>query len=230
MPQITNEEYIRRALKFLEAHKDSYMNREYDYIQRNIRWGVERPYTSDLLRQLYDEAGIEEEDKNMYEGFISLLQKNFSLDTHIIEIGGGIIPSLAKKIALRQKTGTVTVYDPRLITNIDHPDNLILKKEEFTKETPLGDATLIIGFMPCDATGLLVDVATKNKKDFMVALCEGGMREQYGWLEDDDEWIGFIKYCAARGIEDNALGTLGEYSMEKYNNPYPVIYNKRKKS
>ena len=54
---------------------------------------------------------------------------DFDINTDIIEVGGGILPSLAKKIALRQKSGTVTVYDPRLITNIDKPDNLILKKE-----------------------------------------------------------------------------------------------------
>lgn len=230
MPQITKEEYIRRALKFVEAHKDSYTQREQDYIRRNCEWGIDRLFVSDLLRQVYDEAGITDIDKNMYEGFLKVLEENFDINTNIIEIGGGIIPSLAKKIALRQKSGTITVYDPRLITDIDHPDNLILKREMFSKETPIGNTSMIIGFMPCDATALLIDVACQNKVDFMVALCEGGTRENFGWLEDDDEWIGFIKYCALRGIEEKNMGTLGEASLEKYQNPYPIIYNKKRKS
>lgn len=230
MPKITEEEYMRRALKFIGAHKDSYTTRERDYITSNFHWGMKKPFTTDLLRQIYDEVGITDERVNMYEGFFKILEENFDINTDIIEIGGGIVPSLAKKIALRQKTGTVTVYDPRLMTSIDKPDNLILKREKFDKNTSIGDAKLIIGFMPCDATTLLIETACKNKTDFMVALCEGGMREGYGWLEEDDEWIGFVKYCAARGIEANGLGTLEEKSLEQYKNPYPIIYNKRKKS
>lgn len=230
MPQISKEEYIRRALKFVEAHKSSYTERELEYIKKNCEWGIDRPFVSDLLRQIYDEAGKTDIDTNIYEGFLKLLEEHFDINRDIIEVGGGINPSLAKKIALRQKSGTITVYDPRLMTDIDHPDNLILKKEKFERTTPIGNTQMIIGFMPCDAIGALIDVACQNKVDFMVALCEGGMREEYGWLEEDDEWIGFIKYIAARGIEKGNLGTLGVASMEKYQNPYPVIYNKKRKS
>ena len=230
MPKISQEEYIRRALKFLEAHKDSYTEREYDYIKRNISWGIDKPFISDLMRQVCDEIGKTDLSENMYEAFARMLESNFDINTDIIEIGGGIIPSLAKKIALRQKSGTITVYDPRLMTDIKHPENMILKKEMFNKDTPIGEAKMIIGFMPCDATTLLIETACAHGVDFMVALCEGGMREGYGWLEEDDEWIGFVKYCASRGIEDQNLGELREESLSEYNNPYPVIYNKRKKS
>ena len=230
MPKITKEEYARRALKFIEAHKENYTQREYEYIRGNIAWGMDKLFVSDLLRQVYDEIGMTDPKTNMYEGFVKLLEENFDLERDIIEIGGGIVPSLAKKIALRQKEGTITVYDPRLITDINHPDNLILKKEKFNKDTPIGNAQMIIGFMPCEATNLLIETACANNVDFMIALCEGGTREGYGWLEEDDEWIGFVKYCASRGIEDANLGTLEERSLEQYDNPYPVIYNKRRKS
>ena len=76
MPQITQEEYIRRALKFLEAHKDSYTEREYEYIKRNIRWGVDRPFISDLMRQVCDEVGKTDiytvTDDNVKSNVISL--------------------------------------------------------------------------------------------------------------------------------------------------------------
>lgn len=230
MPKITNEEYVKRALKFVEEHKDSYTPKELEFIYHNINRGLDYANTSDVLRQLYDEAGLHDIKYNVYEGFISLLEQNFDLNTDIIEIGGGRIPSLGKKIALRQKKGTVTVYDPRLITNIEKPSNLILKPELFDKTTAIGDAKLLIGYMPCEAAVLLVDSACKNKIDFMLALCEGGTRNEYGWLEDDHDWICFVRYCAIRGIENNSLGSLEQCYLEQYNNPYPVIYNKRKKS
>ena len=230
MPQISKEEYVRRILKFVEEHKDSYTPQELEYVYKNISNGLNYANHYDVLRQLYDEAGMNDIKHNVYEGFVTLLEQNFDLNTNIIEIGGGCIPSLGKKIALRQKKGTVTVYDPRLITNIDKPSNLILKPELFDDNTSIGDAKLLIGYMPCEAAILLIDSACDNKIDFMVALCEGGTRAKHDWIESDDEWIGYVKYIALRGIENNSLGVLGEYSLEQYNNPYPVIYNKRKKS
>ena len=48
--------------------------------------------------------------------------------------------------------------------------------------------------------------------------------------EDDSEWISYVKYCASSGIEKNSMGILQEASLEQYQNPYPVIYNKKRKS
>lgn len=230
MPQITKEEYLRRAVKFVEAHKDSYTPRELRTLLINTEGGINNPFAWDIIRQVLDEVGYTDKSINMYEGFMEILQKNFDINTDIVEIAGGIVPSLAKKIALRQKSGTVTVYDPRLITDIEKPDNLILKQEMFGKDTPLGNAKLVIGFMPCDATTAIINAACTNQIDFIVALCEGGLRKGYEWLEDDDEWIAHIKYLASLQVKKYDLGTLQEASLERYSNPYPVIYNKRRKS
>lgn len=230
MPKMPKEEYIRRVNKFLEAHRTSYTPREAEFIIHNATWGYEKDYVSDIMRQIYDEVGLLEEKQNMYEGFIKLLQQNFDINRDIIEVGGGVIPSLSKRLALRQKTGTVTVYDPRVIEDISKTDNLILRREMFGRNTPLGNSTMIIAFMPCDATNMIIDVACKHNLDFMIGLCEGGMRPGYEWLEDDDEWISHVKYNAYRGMENTDMGDLKEASMAEYHNPYPVIYNKRRKS
>ena len=230
MPQITKKEYIQRAMNFVEAHKEFYTEREYNCLMRNIAWGMDNPFSWDIIRQVLEEVGYHENNPNIYDGFLSIIENNFDINNDIVEIAGGIVPSLAKKIALKQKSGTVTVYDPRLITNIEKPDNLILKREQFNKDTPLGNAKLVIGFMPCDATIPMIKSAGENKTDFIVALCEGGMREGYGWLEEDDEWIDFVKYIAECAIEENNLGILQQASLKQYKNPYPVLYNKRKKS
>ena len=229
MPEITKEEYIRRALKFVEAHKASYTERELDYIKKNCEWGMDRPFVSDLLRQVYDEAGMTDINQNMYEGFLKLLEENFDINRDIIEIGGGINPSLAKKIALRQKSGTITVYDPRLISNIysDIP-NLKLKKQAVSSNTNIEQADLYIAFMPCEATQTIIDIAGKNQTDFIIAACEGGPHgDIYDYFEDEEEWLHSMMYHARRQIENNGLGTFERKSLQKYNDPYPVFFNRR---
>lgn len=230
---ITKEEAKKRVIEFVQAHEKDYTERELKYLYNSADWALECESPSpifDILRQIYVELGIMPDEKNMYKRFIEILKENFDIDRDIIEVAGGIVPSLGKQLASKQKTGTLTVYDPRLITNLQKPDNLILKKEMFGKKTPLGDAKMLIAFMPSDVAPMLIDVACKNDLDFMIALCEGGARTGYEWIEEDDEWIGHMTYSASRGIEKSKMGTLQTASLEKFGSPYPIIYNKRKKS
>lgn len=245
MPQITDEECIQRVSEFLDAHLESYTDREIAYIRRNylsLRRNPYGRYTGDVLRQIYDELDlyptiveIEQTNSsntvgNMYDGFVKLLEENFDIDRDIVEVAGGVIPTLAKKIALKQKNGTITVYDPRLMHLQNLPANLILEPQSFRSNTPIPTAKMIISFMPCEATPTVITSARQNKLDFMIGLCEGGTRKNYEWLETTDEWLGYMTYLAERTVKENDLGTLAIESLEKYGNPYPVIYNKRRKS
>ena len=226
MTKLSQDEYVHRIIKFVETHATSYTPIEQEFIKKNILWGMKHPNQMNLLLQLYEEVGFDIGD-NIYKGFISLIENNFDINKNIIEIGGGIIPTLGKNIALKQKSGTVTVYDPRLITDISHPDNLILKKELFNKSSNIENTSMIIGFMPCEATNTIIEVACENNLDFIIALCEGGTRPGYEWLETDDEWISHVKSNAIRGLKNSNLGTLGMTFLTQYNDPYPVIYNKK---
>ncbi len=228
----TADEAKKKVIDFVNAHAEDYTQRELDYIRTNAAWGFicKEPFrVYDILRQIYSELDLIPEEQDMHQAFIKILEENFDINRDIIEVAGGIVPSLGKKLASKQKTGTLTVYDPRLITNLQKPDNLILKKEMFGRKTPLGDAKMLIAFMPCDLTPTLIDVACKNDLDFMIALCEGGARTGYEWIEEDDEWIGHMTYNAARGIENAGMGTLEKASLTEFGSPYPIIYNKRKK-
>lgn len=230
MPNNANEELAIKALEFIEKHKDYYTDWELTFLRKNISTGLNNSRVPDILRQISVEVGALADENNMYKRFITLMEENFDIDTDILEIGGGVVPSLSKLISLKQQKGTITVYDPRIIQNIPHQSNLTLKKEKFESDSSIGTAKLIIGFMPCDATNLIIDIACKNNLDFMVALCEGGARKGYEWIEEDEEWIEHVKYNAYRGIEGKNMGTLGIASLKEYGNPYPIIYNKRKKS
>lgn len=233
MTKLPKLEYKRRIEEFLKAHKDAYTEREYNFIMRSADWGLSAKSgfnITDIVRQVYAEVGLLSEDQNIYNGFISLLEEKFDIDRNIVEVAGGIVPTLAKGIALKQKKGTIIVYDPRVMTDISKPDNLVLKRQQFNKNTQIPGADMIIGFMPCDATMDIVESACKNNIDFMIALCEGGNRPGYGYLEDDDEWLGTVRFVANHGMEKTDMGTLETTDLKSYGSPYPVIYNKRKKS
>lgn len=230
MVQISDEKYKQLLEQYINAHIDDYTPQELHHLRYYINHISSAKLIPSTIRQIYDELGFLDDQENIYLGFLQLIQNNFDINRDIIEIGGGSIPSLAKKIALKQKRGTITVYDPKIIQSFSTRANLILKKELFTAATPLNQTSLIIGFMPCDATPLLIDTACRNNIDFIVALCEGGRRTGYEWLEYDDEWISHMKYNATNGIAKASMGELKLASLEKYGDPYPVIYNKRLKS
>ena len=231
MPNISAEECKRQVNEFLDAHKEYYTEREIAYIRNNatlLTRGPKINYGSSVLRQVYDSLGLIPQEENIYHGFIDIIESQFDLDRNIVEVAGGIIPSLATKIALRQKSGTITVYDPRIITPTNYPQNLILKKQQFHRDIQLPGAQMIIGFMPCEAALPIIESACLNEMDFMVTLCEGGLKTGYEWLETDEEWIEYIKYLATKGMRGKNMGTLETTDLKKYNFEYPVIYNKRK--
>ena len=229
----TEEKFVQKVIDFLNRHKDKYTKEEVEYIQNHASRGFYGFFNTDIMRQIYAELDLIPKEKNIYLGFVDLLEKHFDINQNIVEIGGGHIPKLAEYLALKQEKGTVTVYDPKLLTTKTKIPNLILKKEKFTKQTPVPNVGLQIAFMPCSATELAITRACENNIDFMVALCSGGEHEGDNYylydLDHVDDWESRMVCCAHNNIEKYGLGELGEESLEKYGDPYPVIYNKRRK-
>ncbi len=226
MSQITEQLNIAEKVNaFLETHKDDYDEREYEFLKRNWKFALSKGFHMDIIRQMFAELGLLTEKNDIYQGFMKILEENFDIDRDIIEVGGGHIPSLAKRIALKQKKGTITVYDPRLLTTESEYPNMILKKECFTRDTPVSSDQLVIGFMPCDATEKLLSSAVKNNADFLVALCEGGPHgDEFDYFESDDEWITSMIATARQ----TKKGPLQITNLKQYEDPYPVIYTKKR--
>lgn len=217
-------------LEYIARYPGIFDKYEEQYIIQYIEDGRDDVFLPDLIRELYDKFGIVSDDENIYVGFLNLLRDNFDVvDSNIIEVGGGIFPSLGRKISLMQNRGTITVYDPRLSRYEAGNIHMRLVRLNFSHYMDIGDTNLMIGFMPCKGAEELVQSATDNGVDFMVALCEGGPHgDMYDYFESDQEWIDSMLYRASRGIEDHNMGSLEITYLEKYEDPYPVIYNKRK--
>lgn len=225
-------DYITKSLKvnrFLEENKHGYNDRELEFIRSNWVHFLDKKFQVDILRQMYSELGFMDDKEDIYHAFIKILEENFDIDTDIIEVGGGRIPSLAKRIALKQKKGTITVYDPNLISTDSPYPNMVLRKQPFTLQTPVKEDQLIIGFMPCEATEKIIYNAKKNNAHFLIALCEGGPHgDEFDYFESEDEWLYSMLYSARDTADKTEHGPLQITDLKEYDDPYPVIYTKKR--
>ena len=233
--KLDKEEILNKRLKeYIKENKHYYDEYEQMYLDGLDAELINR-YKNDLpdiTRQILEEIGYYDEkpEQSGYNAFIDLIDNEFGLEKNIVEVGSGVIPTLAHKISLKQKSGTITLYDPRLSDYYGETDRFVLKREEFNHKTNIKNADIIIGFMPCEATRTIIETATENNKDFAIVMCEGGPHgDEYDYFESSDEWVDSMLYLAYRGIEDNNMGELKKLSFKKYQSPYPLIYNKIKK-
>jgi hypothetical protein len=113
------------------------------------------------------------EGRDPYYQTMQEIEQEFGLDRDIFEVGCGMFPSLARIIAKRQQEigkGTITAFDPELVTKV--VDGVHLVKEKFTLTTPLPKNALIIGRKPCEATEIMIKAASKNNAELFLKLCD----------------------------------------------------------
>ena len=232
---MNNEEILNRRLReYIEKNIDNYDIYEQSFLN-NLKLEHVNRYKKnmpDVFRQILEEIGYYDDclEKSGYEAFINLIEDVHGINKRITEVGGGVVPTLGHKISLRQNTGSITIYDPRLTNYHEENDKFVLKKEKFYRDTNVKNTDLLIGFMPCEATQSIIEAATDHNIDFMIALCEGDPHgDEFDYFESEDEWMNAMLYLAERGIEDNNMGELKVLSFKEYNSPYPLIYNKRNK-
>ena len=197
----TPEECEQAVLDYIEKHYCDYTEHERNYIKRNLSYLKKNESTLSIrtphfLRQIYDELGIIPDNENTYYGFVKLLEEKMDINRNVIEVASGIIPNVARSVASRQKSGSITSYDPRLTVQTALLPNMTIKRENFTSKTKVKPNSLLLGFMPCEATIDIIESAAINNADFMIGLCEGGSRKKFYWLEYEDEWLGFVNSYA----------------------------------
>ena len=141
---ISDEEIERRVKEFLEKNKAHYSQEHLIFLLDNALWGRRSDDIDSDLRQIYAHLDLLEEE-NIYKEFMRMIERNFPKAKKIVEVGCGRVPALSSKLAEKYH---ITVYDPRVIEGLYDGKNFIIKKEKFTNDTDIGDANLIIGFMP----------------------------------------------------------------------------------
>lgn len=231
-------EKVKLIVDYLNENKNAFSPLEKEVIFNHIGIFNTSMSIPSIVLQVYDELGILPDNKNIYKSFIKLLDNKFDISNkNIVEIGGGHIPRLGKRIALMQNRGTITVYDPNLyITNTigkkvesynDYP-NLKLVKRRFYPISNVDDADIIIGLMPCGAVESITKSAIRHNKDFMVVMCDDcNPQELFDPIEENEDWkMEFINRLE-KEVEDSELGKLKVKFRSEIGNQFPIIYNSR---
>ena len=226
-----DKKYIKPLL-FIKENIDLYNEYELCYLIDNIDSCERTKFVPDLLRQVYIKTGILKDNENIFKGFISILKDNFDINSNIVEVGGGLFPTLGEMISAEQVDGTVTVYDPRLYKDDRTNPKLILKKERFDENTDVTGADILVGFMPCEATETILENAIKSGKPFYVAMC-GCVHSP--WASMYSFGFGTSPEIYQQQVMAKAESLIEEYGGEELqvtklkNSPidYPILYRKK---
>ncbi len=217
------------VINYLLENRDAFNDAEVNMILSNMN--LEDTFYSipNIVLQLYDELGILPDDINSYKAFSELINEQFDIkDKNIVEIGGGVLPRLGKRLSLMQDRGTVTVYDPNLYLNKAYYPNLKLIKRKFFPITNVDMANVLVGLLPCGSSSSIIKSAIKHNKDFMIALCDScNYLEYFDGYEEDPDWPNNFIMQTAQAIEENNMGKLKVKHLKEVGLQYPIIYNDR---
>lgn len=143
---------------------------------------VEKKLKELMYREIPIEVIIEENFINgrrlpgygiYYSFFDYMINKGFSFDGNVIEVGTGYFPIFSRYIEQYQNerglSGAISVYDPKLIETL--PSRIEYNKEQFTEETDVSRCSLLVGVYPCSCTMTVVKSALKNDIPFGIIIC-----------------------------------------------------------
>ena len=225
-------------LDYLREHENVFNSSEKDLILVNLNNDGTIYGIPSVCLQLYDELGLLPDDINLYKEFARMIDEQFNIkDKNIIEVGGGNIPCLGKRIELMQDRGTITVYDPNLYISNEYKNlseeeknnrKLKLINRRFTPLVNARNSDIIIGLLPCGSSSTIIKSAVRYNKDFMVALCDScNYFEYFDTYEEDINWPNNFIEAASRIVEKNGLGKLKVKKNKIIGENYPIIYNDR---
>lgn len=231
-------ERIGLIIDYLRKNSDAFTGNEKSLILSNLNNDGSLYGIPNICLQIYDELGILPDSINSYKAFAKLVDEQFNIkDKNVVEVGGGNIPRLGKRISLMQDKGTITVYDPNLYITEEYKnltyeekDSLKLKliNRRFTPLVNVRSSDVIIGLLPCGASSTIIKSAIRYNKDFMIALCDScSYFEYFDTYEEDLEWPNKFIEDATKIVEENGLGKLKVKTLKEIGDNYPIIYNDR---
>ena len=182
-----------------------------------------------LCLQICDELNLLPDDQNPYKAFTETLNEQFNIENkNVVEIGGGKLLRLGKRIINMQDMGTVTVYDSNTLIRGGQYPRLRIVRRKFKSEMDAYGADVLVGLLAYTSASVAIDVAIAENKDFMFALfnkqnnnlfCEGS--------DDDINEINSFVERAEKDLDNSNLGKLKVKYMHEIGDNYPIIYNNR---
>lgn len=227
--------YLKKLKDFLNKYGKFYEEDILEFIKDEFYHLQDIDEVPDVLMELYAEFGMLKDYENFYLGFSNMIGEKYGYDANILEVAGGCYPVFAKYMRQKQiyhnGKGTVTVYDPRLVTT--KINNLKLYKKEFTLDTDIKNYDLLVGVLPCEATRLIIEKAILGNKEFFIGMCgctHFELKELYwspfGMIPRSyDEWVDTV-YDTALICQNRGYDVTKKYVKEFYFE-YPIISSKK---
>lgn len=119
--EYTEEEGLKILLEFqlfLKKYGKYYKEipGAYEYIKQQFFVDISYGKPNDIIRSIIEELGLNRFLENdYYKNFIEYMKSETGIDKNLLEVGCGILPSLANKISKEQTCGSVTAMDPKVI-------------------------------------------------------------------------------------------------------------------
>lgn len=230
----SEEQIAKRFNLFKEKYQQLYPEDLWEYIEENFWLYVFQTCAPDVLMQVYTEMGLVHENGDFYAAHISKIKERFNIGCNIIDIGSGIIPSFANKLAYEQlkiNKGTITIYEPLLVDAKAKYPNMTIHKEDFTQKTDITKFDLVTGIMPCEATETIIEQACRYQKDFYIAMCgcvHLAMPSYYCSYISPEYYQNYIIDKTKRLIKEFNNGELEiDYLDSNFAIDYPILSNRR---
>ena len=230
--KVTEEELDELFFDYVHKYVDYLPSYIIDHLSEDYLTGLNDGYASCYVRQFYDENNLMKKEFNYYALFEDLVKRNYPdlKDRTVLDLGGGIVPVLGRRIAKEAKH--VIVVDENLAP-IDNPSNLETIQCHVEDVRKLPKADLIVGFMPCEATRLIAEYAAYYKSDFILELC-GCIHDDNSYYSEYfdsmrgvyyESYVNKVKSTAEQKIKESGIGKLKEYKVTRF--PFRMIGNKR---
>ena len=220
--------------RFKAKYKDLYPEGAWEFIEKEFPKQIDTKSAPDILMQIYTELNLNNKGTIFYRRHLKLLRELFPITGNLLEIGSGYIPSFANLIAneqLKLNSGTITIYEPNLVSLKPKYPNMTLHKEEFTTSTDVSQYDLITALLPCEATETIIESACKNRKDFYIAMCgcvHSDLGYFYGYMSTSPLlYQNQLIDKAERLLKEYDNGTLEITKLNNHPINYPILYNRR---
>lgn len=229
--------YMKKFVEYLNTYGYGYPEEALEFLLDSFLLPMPIDSTPDILKQIYDELDMLAPEENCYLQFAQLVGELYGWDSHILEVGGGFFPSFSKHIDRLQQShnssGTITTYDPRLV--IQKLGNVKLYKGFFADDVTVESYDLIVGIMPCEATSKIIKKATKEHKEFFLAMCGcihyEGLDVPRGIFGPKpityDEYVEKV-YDLAKKQEQDGFEVIKE-DAKQYSFKYPIIRSQKRR-
>lgn len=160
-------------VEYLKTYRSEYSEETLNYIIDNYATALDKEDKTCELEQIYARFAMFSVNRNLYKFCLEKIMQNHSINSNILEIGGGCYPILTNYISKEQikiKGGSVTVYDPKLV--VDKMLTIQLKKQKFTLDKDISKYNLIVAVRPCEATEDIIKQTNKYQKELFLVLCK----------------------------------------------------------